>query len=199
MTTVLLSAGKATRLGGGCKALTKVGGITMYGWVTAAAGEEPLVVARSEHLPELDEHSVDHIFVHDDLGGPAAALHAALPMCDEGPLTVLYADTWLRELPDGDEWCGVAAALGGRNWDVAECGLLAYRYVDNDEVAVVAVGAYRFPAKWKLERALDHELRTGQGEVGLADVVNDLALPLLPIVGWQDVGDLASLDRWRNA
>ena len=201
MTTVLLSAGRASRLGdrapGGCKALLDVGGRTMLDWWTDLAPDGLVVVVRSEHVDLLPD-GVSRV-VCDQGGGPAQALAAALVACDgDSPVTVAYADTWLPGLPPGDEWCAVAAAKGGRRWDVAEEGLLAYRDVDLGEVALVAVGAYRFGARWRLELALDFELRQAppDAEVGLAEVVNDLGLPFVPVLGWQDVGDETALASW---
>lgn len=156
-----------------------------------------IVVARTEHAGLLPD-DVARVYC-DDGGGPARAVATALDRCDQGPITVIYADTWCPEVPEGPEWCAVAAASGGRKWDVVEDGVLAYRGVAEDEVALVAVGMYRFAEKWRLALALSHELIIGHGEVGLADVVNDLDLPLVPVVGWRDVGDPDSLQRWRAA
>lgn len=200
MTAVLLSAGKATRLGlrapAGCKALLNVGGRTMLDWWRDFY-PDLLLVCRTEHATLVPE-GVQTV-ICDEGGGPARALAEALPYCDEGPIIVMYADTWVQEIPQGVEWCGVAAAKGGRNWDVFEAGLCAYRAVPEDEVAVVSVGLYKFAEKWRLALALTHELLHGGDDVGLADVVNDLDLPLEPVVGWRDVGDEQALKRWRAA
>lgn len=154
-----------------------------------------VVVVQSKHASLLPD---DVRRVICDLGGgPARSLAAALPECDNGPITVIYADTWTPHVPEGDEWCGVAAAMGGRSWYVAEEGLLAYRSVGEDECALVGVGLFRFAQKWRLALALSHELN--QGETGLDQVVNDLDLPFVPVVGWQDVGDTESLLKWRAA
>lgn len=197
MTAVLLSAGRSTRLGlrapGRCKALLKVGGRTMLDhWRDRFP--DLVVVVRSEHRDLLPD-DVQRVVCDED-GGPARALAAALDVCDQGPITVIYADTWTPHVPEGSEWCGVAAAAGGRNWYVAEEGLLAYRAVAEDEVALVGVGLFRFAEKWRLALALTHELMVGTGEVGLDGVVNDLDIPFVPVVGWQDVGDPEALGRF---
>lgn len=195
MTAVLLSAGKASRLGDlaptGCKALLEVRGKTMLDWWRDFF-PELVIVCRSEHEPLLPT-SVDRV-ICDDGGGPAVALAAALPLCDIEPTTVIYADTWVAEIPKGDEWCGVGAATGPRVWDVVEGGLVASREVGIDEAALVACGLYRFAEKWRLELALSHELIDAEGEVGLADVVNDLGLPMVPVFGWRDVGEPTGLE-----
>lgn len=204
MTGVLLAAGKATRLGQlaphGCKALVKVGGETMLDHWRGHFGDELLVVCRSEHADLLPD-DVRRVTC-DTGGGPAVALAAALPQCGQGPTTVAYADTWVKYLPEGHEWCAVGAGAGGRSWDVVEDGLLAYRYVDFGEAALVGIGLFRFAELWRLELALDHEIRFAGVhapgiEIGLADVANALNLPLAPALGWQDVGDPAALAAWR--
>jgi hypothetical protein len=204
VTAVLLSAGHASRLGdlapGGCKAALPVGGGMMLDWWRDLVDDELLVVVRPEHLEVLPERPDVRYLECDGGGGPAAALAFALPWCEPNqPVTVGYADTWLPELPVGSEWCAVAAARGGRRWDVVEDGLLAYRDVELGEVALVAVGAYRFGALWRLRLALEHELSLVPSldtEVGLADVVNTLGLPLVPAYGWRDVGDPVALASW---
>lgn len=199
MTAVLLSAGKSTRLQlrapGGCKALLKVGGRTMLDWWRDFF-PDLLVVVRSEHAELLPDDVMR--LVCDQGGGPARALAAALPALGNGPITVIYADTWLPEIPEGDEWVGVAAAKGGRNWDVFEDGLCASRLVEPDEVVLAAVGVYRIAEKWRLELALSCELAlVADQECGMADVVNDLDLPMEPVYGWQDVGTVEALHQWR--
>lgn len=206
MTAVLLSAGKATRLGDrapqGCKALVEVGGETMLGhWRKRFSADDFLVVCRSEHQDAMDDAGVRSV-VCDTGGGPAAALAAALPYCS-GPTTVIYADTWSSHLPEADAFCGVAAASGGRNWDVVEDGLVAYRHVEVGEVALVAVGLYRFPELGPLRVAIGKARSMaaflGDSEAGLADVVNHLDIPFVPVVGWRDVGTPDALDAWRAA
>lgn len=195
MTSIMLSAGRATRLGGGCKAMKLVGGRTMHEWWRRTHLDKPTVVCRSEDAASIPGPSI----VCDEGGGPAFALRAALALVAE-PVTVVYADTWVPAVPHEDEFCGVAAARGPRSWDVVEDGLVAYRHVDADEAALVAIGLYRFADVERLGKCVDEAIngRTIGAEVGLADVVNLYGLPFVPVVGWQDVGDPQALARWRH-
>jgi hypothetical protein len=205
VTTLLLSAGNATRLGdaapGGCKALTPVGGKTMLGWWLDIDPGLTLI-CRTEHVPQLYSGLVE-VFTCDDGGGPAKAVAKALPYCD-GPITVAYADTWVavNSMPLGVDWCGVAAAAGGRNWDVLEDGLMAYRHVEAGDVALVGIGLYRFADVDRLGKALDEAIdmanELGNAEAGMADVVNIYGCSFRPVLGWQDVGDAHALAAWRR-
>lgn len=195
MTALMLSAGKATRLGGECKALSKVGRFAMHEWWRRILLERITVVCRSEFEHEIPCRTI----VCDDGGGPAVALATALEYLDDSPLTVIYGDTWAPVAPRADEFCGVAAAGGGRSWDVVEDGLVAYRHVDEGEAALVAIGLYRFTRVDDLSEVLDKVLADAHptAEVGMADVVNRYGLPFVPVTGWQDVGDHDARARWR--
>lgn len=192
----MLSAGRATRLDGVCKAMNLVGGRTMYEWWRRCQLTKPTVVCRSEHARSIPGPTI----ICDEGGGPAFALRAALALVTEGPVTVTYADTWVPAVPHDTEFCGVAAARGPRSWDVVEDGLVAYRHVDEAEAALVAVGLYRFADVDRLTKCIDEAIgrRTIGAEVGLADVVNAYGLPFVPVLGWQDVGDPQAIARWRH-
>lgn len=202
MTLVLLSAGNATRLGNrapqGCKALSRVGGRTMLSW-WQAVDKRPLVVCRTNHSKgwQFPSETVDTIAC-DEGGGPAVALRAALPHV-RGPVTVAYADTWVpaASIPDTTDWCGVGVGHGGRSWDVLDDGLLKYRPVKPRQMAVVAIGLYRFANVVRLAEAVDESIAEADGECGMAPVVNRYRCRFLPVVGWQDVGDVNALDQWK--
>ena len=204
MTTLLLSAGMATRLGdtapGGCKALTPVGGKTMLGWWLDVDPNLTLV-CRSEHVPHLYSSLVE-VLTCDDGGGPAVAVRKALPYCD-GPITIAYADTWVpvNSVPRGLDWCGVAAVPGGRKWDVVEDGIAAYTHVPEGECALACVGLYRFGDAELLGKALDEAItiaRIEKREAGMADALNIYGVSFRPVLGWQDVGDPHALNAWRR-
>lgn len=201
MTAILLSAGKASRLGGlapdGCKALVKVAGTTMLDHWAGVFDDDLLVVVRSEHVPAMTGRGIDFVTC-DSGGGPAVALRTGLALAvEDQPVTVIYADTWVPAwaVPVGDDWCAVAAAGGGRRWDTLVEGQLAYEWVDTDEVALVAVGLYRFSDPDRLAKCLAAAI-DDTDETGLAPVVNLYGSPMVPVVGWQDVGDPEAIDRW---
>lgn len=205
MTTLLLSAGRGTRLDGAapgnCKALLEVGGRTMLEW-WQTFDPDLTVVVRSEHVELLPPGT--NFTVCDAEGGPANAVASVMRLLpDTRPVTIAYADTWLPELPPGSEWCAVAAALGGRRWYVVEDGLLSYVEIPLREAALVAVGAFRFASVSyfidAVEAALTvNELMDGPDEVGMDAVVNAYGgLPFVPAFGWQDVGDSVGIAKWR--
>lgn len=202
MTVLLLSAGNATRLGDsapeGCKAAAMVNDRQMLDWTWEAFGR-PIVVCRGKHLKVISK-SIDTVVV-DEGGGPAFALGKALAKVQPtDSVTVVFADTWVPEwgVPRDPEFCGVAAAKGGRSWDVVEDGLVAYRHVADSEAALVCIGLYRFADPQALKDAVDKALvNAPSGEVGMGDVVNTYGLPFVPVLGWQDVGDPLALARWR--
>lgn len=175
--------------------MTIVGGRPMLDWWGDLLGGRPTVVCRSEHLPVLSD-DVDTV-ICDRGGGPATALDAALDRCaGDEPVTVAFADTWLSTLPEGSEWCAVAAADPGRAWDVVEDGIVWYG--DPGETALVCVGAYRFAEPERLALAVDRAITTRRDtEVSMGHVVNAYRLPFVPASCWQDVGDPGALDRWR--
>lgn len=203
MTTILLSAGNATRLEtlapAGCKALTRVGDRTMLDWWR---GHDPnvIVVCRTEHTKSWEFPDDANVISCDEGGGPAVAVRTALPHV-RGPLTVAYADTWVPPgcVPYGTDWCGVATARGGRAWDILTDGVLTYRHISSNEVATVAIGLYRFSDMDRLGRALDTAIEIGdiREETGMAAVVGLYGARFKPVVGWQDVGDRKALERWK--
>lgn len=197
MTAVLLSAGRATRLGGRCKALVEVGGRTMIEhW--SDRFDDLLVVCRAEHVHDVQ---CQHAWVvpFDEGGGPARALDAALPhLTESGLLTVIYADTYVSApLPAGIDWTGVAAAQGGRPWYVAEHGGLDYRNTHPSEVVLAGVGLFRFSDLDRLRQCLHAALDGRDKEVGMDAVHNLYAAPFAVINGWQDVGTEEALTAWR--
>ena len=200
MSTFLLAAGEATRLGGSCKAMTLVGDRPMVDWWRDALGAAPTVICRSVDLPWIPIHIP--AVTCDEGGGPARALSCALEFARPAePVTVIYADTWLPALPDITEFCAVAKAKGGRKWDIYdEGGYVTYEMLPAGEEAWACVGAYRFADPFRLRLAVDSALEehgADGAEVGMGDVVNRYGVPFVPVKGWQDVGDHAAVARWR--
>lgn len=205
MTTLLLSAGQATRLGdaapGGCKALVDVGGRTMLDWWQEIDPGLTLV-CRPEHAHMVLSKASDVVLSNG--GGSAVAVQDALQYGLDSPVTVAFADTWVpaHAVPAGVDWCGVAAAPGGRRWDVLEGGLLAYVDLDPGASALVAIGLYRFADVERLVKVVDSAVTRAQRqgvEAGMADVVNLYGCSFKPVWGWQDVGDMAALAAWKDS
>lgn len=204
MTVLLLSAGRATRLGdlapSGCKAAMKVGDRTMIDWVWETFDERPVVVCRPEHGSVISKEIPT--VTTDEGGGPAVAVAKALAagaIEGEAPVTIIYADTWIPVwgIPHEPEFCGVAAGFAGRAWDVVEGGTVTYRHVT--EAALVCIGLYRFTDSGALADAVGKAMANAEAnaEVGMGDVVNAYGLPFVPVLGWQDTGDQLALARWR--
>jgi hypothetical protein len=118
---VVLSAGKASRLGGVNKLLITAGDRPVYEWHRALLeGYRTAVVSRPADAGEIAIRLpwVDRVVGHPEPDGPVGALAAYLDAYPEDEdLLVLYADTLLvpQPLPGGD-WVGVAPAPA-RRWD----------------------------------------------------------------------------------
>lgn len=192
MRAFILSAGKATRMGGlaphGVKSLCSLGGRTLFDIQSEALrdqGWEP-VLFTSVELPDLPHH------VLPQHSGPGEALYHALRYAD-GPTLVVYADTlWTGILPNPGEWVGVADPPNlGRNWDVA-AERFEYRFAREGEK--VCVGLYCFTSPDEVRDACLRARRERDGEIGMADVLNLLPPPERHLIdGWTDVGDALSL------
>lgn len=194
MRAIILSAGRAVRLGNlaprGCKVLTKVGGVSVLRrQLDLLDGYDVTVVARSAHVDLLKSYPVE-VVAHDLYDGPVGALNAAEPV---GDTLVVYGDTLWERLPeppeyyqhtDGrtismSEWIGVAGAPGGRKWDVISGTEIGYRWVGEDQFAIVCVGLYRFAHAERLTGPSMPEALARYGPL------QHLAIP-----GWRDVGDI---------
>lgn len=198
MSVVVLSAGKASRLGGICKALTDVKGRTAIDRQTEALGEKPLLVVHSQHSRFVAERGFD-FRVCDEYGGPIRALKAALPFV-EFPLTVLFADTLFTRLPTGSDWVGYGYRKGGREWDTIELtpkGVFSARaWYPDDGFHAVAAGAYNFSDRDGLLAAVDEVPDDGP----MAWLCNAYPFPLEAerLLGWQDVGDFKAIARFES-
>ena len=192
---VILSAGKASRLGelapGGCKALTVVRGRPIIEWQLDVLGEAT-IVCRSEHVELLGEYGPT--VVNDHGRGSADALRSFLSTPREGPVTVVYADSFFRGLPAGEDWVGVADVNGGRSWDlVYKDGSVAYNHLPEGSSGRACVGVYRFSDSYQLALTvsfLTALLFFSDRELGMAPVVNNTpGLRFVDIPSWRDVGD----------
>lgn len=197
MTNIILTAGLATRLGPlaphGCKALVPVAGRPIIEWQLDVLGDAR-IVCRSEHAPLLAKYGPT--VTDDRAAGPLSALVAGLKQPVEGPVTVVYADTWFSALPFGDAWVGVQRALCDRWWDVYDPPVI-YREPRPNEWATVCVGVYRFPdgwalatkAHWMLGCCWQQTMDWNRNKPGLSGLVNQFQLPPAVVDSWLDVGD----------
>lgn len=205
---IILTAGNATRAGDraphGCKALVPLQGVPIIEWQLAAlkrAGvlEKPVIVCRSEHVELLDRYGF--VVPNDEGNGAAGALHSAAAFIDQSVI-VAYADTFFTDVPRETDWMGVAKAKGGRKWYVlhhdGDLDWLRYEDVPAGETVRVGVGLFHFYDHERLRRILDLVMDDSAGEVGMDKVANGYLLlrPRL-ISTWQDVGDVAAIERWK--
>lgn len=195
MRALVLSAGKATRLEGQCKALVKVRGRRVLDWqLVGLAGYSTALVVSEPH----EDVPIQQRVVPREHRGPGGALAWSVNPDWTGPLLVVYGDTlWAPQpLPEGD-WIGVAKPPRlDRNWDVATERTVVYRRARAREQ--VCVGLYQFADAGRLRTAIDLACsevpRTA--EVGMADILRRYPVrpARVPIEGWTDVGDVAALD-----
>jgi hypothetical protein len=191
MTSVILTAGAGTRMGGsapdGCKALVMAGRRLMIEWQTDLLGGAR-IVCRERHAERLARYG--HVVVDDSLAGPAHALKAGVAGLS-GPVTVLFADTYVEAVPEGDAWCGVATAPYARVWDVVRTRQVVRAKAEAPEQ--VCIGLYRFPDAGRLLATLSTYWHHG---MGLGPVVNAERLPFVRVTDWQDVGTYDALERF---
>lgn len=200
MTSIVLSAGKATRLNGMCKALVYVNGDRAVDRQTKVLGHKPFVVVRTEHAQDVRDAGYRPV-ICDSLGGPVRALKAAVGYVNNADqVTVLFADTMLRSLPDGSDWVGYSYAYGGREWDTVHLdtnGVFSARaWFPAGDYRPVAVGAYSFADVPALKEALRHVPDDGPFAWLLNAYPHGLSGER--IHGWQDVGDLDAIARFEE-
>lgn len=200
MTTIVLSAGEASRLGGVCKALVDVKGVRAIDRQARKLANKPFVVVRSEHAAAISEAGYRPV-ICDDLGGPVRALKAAIGyVYRKDPVTVLFADTMFESLPEGSNWVGYSYAYGGREWDTVHLyanGVFSARaWFPQADYRAVAVGAYSFSDVEAVKRALLQVPDDGP----FAWFLNAYPHPLNGerIHGWQDVGDPDAIARFEE-
>lgn len=189
MTNIVLTAGRARRMGdlapGGCKSLVELRGRPMIEWQLDVLGDA-IIVCRSEHARALSKYG--RVVPDDTNRGPAFALDAALGSRVDGPVTVVYADSFFDVLPSGDEWCGIGHGHGGRAWDVIKGTSIAYEEVPEGREALVCVGLYRFGDPWRLVRRVVTICSGHTNTAGMPPVLSGYPLPQVFIPSWRDVG-----------
>ncbi len=197
---VILAAGKATRLGGTNKLLVEAAGLPVHEWHRRSVGKQPTyAVVRPD-----DENAVlsaapwlAGVIPHAEADGPSGALLSASTSLVDGPLTVLFADTLLPQVPkqEGD-WVCVAPAPW-RIWDYYEHS--AGGWTRGVPEVLVCCGIYRFTNRELLNDVCYDLKLASTSEVHMADVLRSYAphqpLTELVISGWQDAGDPDALKR----
>lgn len=183
---LVLTAGLASRMGdrapAGCKALADVDGRPAIEHHLDLLGSAT-IVCRRPHVEKLRRYGPT--VVDDSLGGPASALCAALRVeRQDGPVTVLYADTLVAELPKAKAWCLVARTSEDRQWDLWADGVVVPGRPSGSQL--VCVGAYRFPDASELALAAE-DLLAVQRPAGLGPLVNHLRVPPCPTDSWRNV------------
>lgn len=189
MTNIVLTAGRALRMGhlapDGCKALVQFRGRPMIEWQLDVLGEAT-IVCRSQHARQLSKYGP--VIPDDTTRGPAFALNAALHAPVDGPVTVVYADSFFDVLPSDDDWCGIGYGHGGRSWDVIRGNSIVYEEVPEGAEATVCVGMYRFADPWRLVRRVVGICARGTGSAGMPPILSGYPVPFVHIPSWRDVG-----------
>jgi len=197
MTDIVLAAGKASRLGGSCKALIEVAGRRAIDR-QAELLSDPLVVVRSKHAQAVVDAGYRPV-VCDTLGGPIRALRTALEEVDDrDTVRVVFADTMLRTIPEPGNWVLYDYAYGGREWDTVHLyttGVFSARsWFPASDYRAVAVGAYSFTDVPTLRATI----RRVPDDGPFAWLLNAYPHLLSGIRahGWQDVGTPESLAKY---
>lgn len=199
---VILSAGKATRLGGANKLTVEAGGLPVSEWHRRLLeGFRVAVVAPTGDAAGLAMALpwADRVLGHARADGPVGALSAYLSAYPEdGEIVVLFADTLLapQSLPEGD-WVGVADSPQ-RRWDFpAGDGI----YLRGTLAFPVCVGIYSFSWASKLREAAAEAMEDGtifgERDVPMIRLLNryEPQLREMPVRGWHDAGDPEAISR----
>lgn len=201
---VILTAGRAVRAGSyapnGCKSLVPLDGRPIIEWQMACFDSEPLIVARSEHAHDLAAYG--DVVTNDSCLGPGDALRSALRVLDDEPITVVYADSFFTDVPDGSDWVGTGIGWGGRPWDVImPNGVVSY--CDPQREALVCVGLYSFSNLARLREEVHYwsgyHAKPSPHEWGLSWVLGRYPTKRWePVPSWVDIGDVAGIEGWSN-
>jgi hypothetical protein len=184
---IVLTAGRNERGGGECKALKLIDGRPAIEHQLDVL-EHAAIVCQTQHVARLRNYG--RVITDDSFSGPGGAVYAALKeRPPDDPVTIVYADTLFKCLPEGNAWCGVWHTTEHRSFDVVVDGVVI-RKTPNGWGDFVCVGAYRFPDPWELMREVAWMSgRMRQFELG--GVVNHCRLPMAPVPSWKDTGNLS--------
>ena len=198
---LILSAGRASRLGGVNKLLQSAGGLPVLEWHRRfAEGHQVAIVTTPQDagMIALSAPWADRVVGHGDFDGPVGALAAYLRAYpDPEPLVVLFADTLLPpQSLSGRDFVGVAPAPA-RRWDFPDLSGFFVRGVPQVEVCVGVYGFSDHPALIKgITQAFTDAAFDGEKEVGFFRLLNayhsDSGLYHVRVRGWHDCGDQES-------
>lgn len=196
--TVILAAGKSTRLDGKCKLLIDAAGTPVHAWHSRVWGSETDVVVLPEFVDKLSDAGwIGGTYGMDCGGGPARALLEYMDTVQEkGVVNVVYADSLLHHKPSAKgDWVGVALAQSGREWDFWN-GFAWTRGVPKVEVCC---GVYQFSNGELLLEILRGMEYPDNTEIGMTTVLrrydHEQRLERLWIRDWQDAGDWEAIKR----
>lgn len=191
---VILAAGKSTRLNGYSKLLVQAAGTTVLEWhMRALKGAIAGVVVRPNEAGVIYLSGWRGPIVEtDDTRGPARALERYLVDTGvQGPITVIYGDTVLPEIPSAPgSWVGVAEAPSYRVWDYHN----TVRWTRGATKGEVCIGLYRFDDAEKLHDTI-RSLRSSE-MIDVLEAYGDMQ-PLV-VEGWQDTGDFQALGNFKG-
>jgi hypothetical protein len=191
---VVLAAGKSTRLNGYSKLLVQAAGTTVLEWhMRALKGALAGVVVRPGESGRVYLSGWRGPIVEtDDTRGPARALERYLVDTGvNGPITVVYGDTVLPELPNSPgSWVGVAEAPSRRVWDYHN----GIRWTRGATVGEVCIGLYHFDDAQRLHDVI-RSLRSSE-MIDVLEAYGEMK-PLI-IEGWQDTGDFQALGNFKG-
>lgn len=195
--TIVLAAGKSTRLGGQCKLLVEADGVAVHRWHTAAWGENIDALVLPEHVgPLLSAGWTGQAIGRDCGGGPARALLEYLNIVQEhGRITVVYADSLIKsKLDTPGDWVGLSVAPG-RVWDYWN----GFDWVRGMPNIRVCCGIYQFEDGQLLKDVLEGIEYLDGSEVAMTTVLrrydHKRRLERLFIDDWQDAGDWDALGK----
>lgn len=194
--TIVLAAGKSTRLDGKCKLLVEADGIPVHKWHAAAWGKADALVL-PEHVNPLLSAGWQGLAIGLDCGGgPARALLEYMDIVQEqGRITVVYADSLIKSRIDAPgDWVGVSVAPG-RIWDYWN----GFDWVRGMPLVRVCCGIYQFEDGALLLDILQGIEYSNDNEVGMTTVLrrydHERRLERLFIEDWQDAGDWEALKK----
>ena len=190
--TVIVAAGRSTRLDGACKLLVEAAGQPVHKWHTDVWGQETDAIVLPEHVDALGDAGWNgNIYGVDAGGGPARALLEYMDTVQEKDVVnVVYADSLLRHRPNAKgDWVGVSIAQSGREWDFWN----GFSWARGMPKVEVCCGVYQFSnGELLLEILRGVEYPSGE-EVGMTTVLrrydHEQRLERLWIRDWQDAGD----------